>query len=470
MLRPVSYVDHPTESLGTPKDRGARPARARLRPVAPPGVRWGIELSATPCTIGRAPEDGTPPLLHGTVSRRHATVYWDPDRQAHLVEDLGSRHGTQVDGMAAGTGVALHDGAILRLGGAFLAYERASDLEVVDPVEVSREAVPGEAPPTAALRAQVARCAADPSPVLITGPTGTGKEWVAGELHRLSARRGPLVAVNCAALAPQLVESQLFGHVRGAFTGATESSDGLFRAAHGGTLLLDEIGELPLELQPKLLRVLQDGQVQPVGGTRAVTIEVRVIAATNRDVPSLVDSGRFRRDLHARLAKWEVAVPPLTARRGDLPMWVERLWRSWCAARGVERALPPLTAAAWAAVLDHPWPDNLRGIDRLVHELAARPVSDEPVERAELPPWLRDPASPSPASTPAVAPLAAAPPRPAEPAGRPPVPTREEFEAAWRELGGNIRGLARRYDRDRRQIYRWAEAYGLREGGTPDET
>ena len=457
MLAAVTSRDHPTESLAGPRDRGAEPVRARLRTIAPRGVRWVIDVLGTPLTLGRAPDDTTPPLIHGTVSRRHARITWDAARRAHVAEDLGSRHGTHVEGAPAGGGAVLGDGAILRLGGVFLAYEQAP--EEPDPPEVSRDRLPGEAPAIARLRAQVARAAPDPSPVLVVGATGTGKEWVAGELHRLSGRRGALVPVNCAALAPQLVESQLFGHVRGAFTGATTDAEGLFRAADGGTLFLDEIGELPRELQPKLLRVLQDGVVQPVGGTRPAPVDVRVIAATNVDVPAMVEAGRFRRDLHARLAKWELAVPPLAARRGDLPMWLERLWAGWCAARGVERAMPELAPAAMAAVLAHAWPDNLRGVDRLVHELASRSFPAE-IDATDLPTWL----------TPVD--MSARPERAPEggesKGARLPVPTREEFEAAWKELGGNIRALGKRLGRDRRQIYRWAEAYGLRPSGDDD--
>jgi DNA-binding NtrC family response regulator len=450
MLGDVTSRDHPTESLAGPRDRGTAPVRARLRTVAPRGVRWLLEVVGNPLTLGRAPDDATPPLVHGTVSRRHARISWDAERRAHVAEDLGSRHGTHVDGAPAGAGTVLGDGAILRLGGIFLAYERAP--EASDPVEVSKEQLPGEAPAIDVLRAQVARAAVDPSPALVIGATGTGKEWVAGELHRLSGRRGPLVAVNCAALAPQLVESQLFGHVKGAFTGATTDSDGLFRAAHGGTLLLDEIGELPLELQPKLLRVLQDGMVQPVGGTRAVPVEVRVVAATNRDVAAMVEAGRFRRDLHARLAKWELAVPSLSERRGDLPMWLERLWGQWCATRQVDRAMPELAPAAMAAVFAHPWPDNLRGLDRLVHDLASRTSAAE-VDAADLPSWLRSVRPEGGESK----------------GGKAPIPTREEFEAAWKELGGNVRALGKKLGRDRRQIYRWAEAYGLRTSGGDDD-
>jgi DNA-binding NtrC family response regulator len=339
-----------------------------------------------------------------------------------------------------------------------------------DIAAVDRDTLPGDSPAMSRLRGRVARAAPDPSPTLVTGDTGTGKEWVARELHRLSRRKGLLVAVNCATLTRELVESQLFGHVRGAFTGATGDADGLFRQADGGTLFLDEIGELPASLQPKLLRVVQDGIVQPVGSSRSITVDVRLVAATNRDLAASVEAGEFRRDLLARLSKWELRVPPLAARRGDVLAWFDRLWRAWHAERDGARPLPTFTPGAVAVILGAPWLDNLRGVDRFVHELAAsgRATIDTP----ELPDWLRA-ATPSAAGTPgaaATAPSApaahaapAVPAVPAAPAGaRPPVPSKEEFVAVWERLGGSVRAVAKHFGRDRRPIYRWLESHGLR--------
>jgi two-component system, NtrC family, response regulator GlrR len=305
--------------------------------------------------------------------------------------------------------------------------------------------------------------------VLLLGETGTGKEWIAGEIHRLSGRSGPLLAVNCAALSAQIIESQLFGHVRGAFTGATSDHKGLFRAADGGTLFLDEIGELPVDLQPKLLRTLQDGQVLAVGATRSAPVDVRVIGATNLDLHAAVEAGSFRRDLYARLAMWELAVPPLRVRRLDILSWIDRLHRAWQRARpGVAASLPALLPDAVEAILLHPWPDNLRGLDRLVHALAATSKPDGGIALADLPRWLRErrtPARESDAPVAGAAPVAAGAAAVAAPAtpesDRRPPPTREEFELAYAELGGNVRALARHFRRDRRQIYRWVAAYGL---------
>jgi DNA-binding NtrC family response regulator len=436
-----------------------RPRAAVLRVVYPRDLRWEHRFSAEPVTLGRQPDDGSPPLTHSTVSRRHAQVWWDVQGH-HAVRDAGSRHGTLLGASVIGQMPrVLADGDVLRLGDVFVMYEQPAD---EDGDGVDRETLPGASPAMARLRARVARAAADPSPVLVSGDTGTGKEWVAKELHRLSRRKGPLVAVNCATLTRELVESQLFGHVRGAFTGATGDADGLFRQADGGTLFLDEIGELPLSLQPKLLRVVQDGIVQPVGSSRTITVDVRLVAATNRDLAASVEAGEFRRDLLARLSKWELRLPALAERRGDLLDWVDRLWRAWHAERDDARPLPTFTPGAAAAILGAPWRDNLRGIDRLVHEIASQRATA--IDTPDLPEWLRasEPARAALASPGGPAPIApaAAPTSPG--AARPPVPTREEFVEVWERLGGSVRAVAKHFGRDRRQIYRWLESHGLR--------
>ena len=449
-------TDTNTASLEAPIVARVRPTVAALRVVHPPELGWRETIGAEPLTLGRQPDDGSAALAHATVSRRHAQVWWDV-RGQHVIRDLGSRHGTHADATAVGAEPqALVDGTIVRLGDVFLAYEVQRD----DASTVDRAMIPGEAGVVAALRSQLAHAAADPSAALIIGATGTGKEWVARELHRLSGRRGPLVAVNCATLSRELAESQLFGHVRGAFTGATGDHDGWFRQAQGGTLFLDELGELPVALQPKLLRVLEDGLVQAVGATRALAVDVRVVAATNRDLEAAVADGGFRRDLLARLSRWTLTLPPLTARRGDLLGWIARLWRAWHQQRG--QAVPPLTwtADAVARLLAAPWPDNLRGVDRLVHALAAAQCRQ--VDLRDLPTWVV--AAPTPTALPTALPTIAAPaatPIPGRDA-RLPVPSRDEFVAAFDQHGGSVRALARHFGRDRRQIYRWLTAHGLR--------
>ncbi|MCH5377696.1 MAG: sigma-54 dependent transcriptional regulator [Planctomycetes bacterium] len=198
-------------------------------------------------------------------------------------------------------------------------------------------------------------------PVLITGESGTGKEMVADLIHRWSARAaGPMVAANCASLPENLIESELFGHTRGAFTGASEARQGLFRAAHGGTLLLDEIGELPLPLQPKLLRALESGQISPVGSDRVIEVDTRLVAATNRNLDAEVAAGRFRDDLYYRINVVELALLPLRDRREDILPLTRRFAGEF--AGGPVRLSPEATNC----LLVYPWPGNVRELRNAV--------------------------------------------------------------------------------------------------------
>lgn len=205
------------------------------------------------------------------------------------------------------------------------------------------------------------------SPVLITGETGTGKELVARALHSRSGRRDmPFVAVNCGAISSGLMESELFGHVKGAFTGADRERQGLFSAANGGVLFLDEIGELPLDLQPKLLRVLQEGEILRVGETRPRQVDVRVLAATARDLRDEAAGGRFRDDLYYRLAVVEIDIPPLRERREDLQPLAERFLEQIASREG--RTVPRLLSDALAALQDYPWPGNVRELKNFLEK------------------------------------------------------------------------------------------------------
>ncbi len=230
---------------------------------------------------------------------------------------------------------------------------------------------------------QVRRVASADLPILLTGESGTGKELVAREVHRASDRSdGPFVAVNCAAIPADLLEAELFGHTRGAFTGAAKAREGRFRAAEGGTLLLDEIGDLPLELQPKLLRVLQERQVQPVGADAPVPVDVRIIASTHQELDALRAEGRFREDLYYRLAVLPLQVPPLRSRRAAIvPLF--RFFLS-AQARSAGRSLD-LSPGAAEELRRRPWPGNVRQLEnvaRRVALLAAGPA----VEIDDLPP------------------------------------------------------------------------------------
>jgi DNA-binding NtrC family response regulator len=223
----------------------------------------------------------------------------------------------------------------------------------------------GASPPMAHLRQTLGKLARADAAVLIGGESGTGKELVARAIHYGGDRAGkPFVAVNCGALVGALLESELFGHVRGAFTGADQAKQGLFVVADRGTLFLDEIAELPLELQPKLLRALEDGDIKPVGGTTSERVDVRVIAATHRDLPAEIAAGRFREDLYYRLNVLAIAVPPLRERADDIAA-LARYFVTRAAARN-HAARPELSAAALAWLERQPWPGNVRELENAI--------------------------------------------------------------------------------------------------------
>jgi two-component system nitrogen regulation response regulator GlnG len=236
------------------------------------------------------------------------------------------------------------------------------------------------------LRAVVTRArlvAPTRTPVLVTGESGTGKELLARALHELGpAPSGPLVTVNCGALPRELAESELFGHERGAFTGAGARRAGWFEEASGGTLVLDEIGELPPDLQPKLLRALETGRIRRVGGTGESAVRVRVVAMTLRNLLELAERGGFRPDLYHRLAGFELALPPLRRRRGDIPMLVERFLHELAPELGRRT----IDAAALARLEAHDWPGNVRELRNVVRRAAILTASHIDAAALELEP------------------------------------------------------------------------------------
>ncbi|APR77734.1 Nitrogen regulation protein NtrX [Minicystis rosea] len=234
----------------------------------------------------------------------------------------------------------------------------------------------GDSPPMRRLLDTVNRVAPRDITVLVRGETGTGKELVASLLHAQSGRAAhPLVRFNCAAIPAELAESELFGHARGAFTGATQTRRGYFADAHGGTLVLDEIGELPLPLQAKLLRALQEGEIQPVGAGRVEKVDVRVVACTNRDLAAEARAGRFREDLYYRLAVVELVVPPLREHRQDIPALAVELARRYAERFGIEgvRLAPALIELLRTA----DWPGNVRQLENAVARMVALTASPE---------------------------------------------------------------------------------------------
>src|SRR3990172_9323537 len=229
----------------------------------------------------------------------------------------------------------------------------------------------GNSTPMQRVKEIIAKVAGTDSPVLIEGESGTGKELVAAAIHRLSSRvKGPFVPVNCSAIPADLLESEFFGHVRGAFSGAVSDALGLFRGAHDGTIFLDEIAELSPALQVKLLRVLQEMLVRPVGSTKAYSVDVRVIAATNRDLDRTIAEGRFRQDLYYRLNVVRVSLPPLRARREDIPALVNHFMRRFN--RRFHRDVRGITPEALATLDTYDFPGNVRELENLIERAYAR--------------------------------------------------------------------------------------------------
>ena len=244
-----------------------------------------------------------------------------------------------------------------------------------------------------AMRAVVAlteRVALVDSPVLLTGESGSGKERIARLLHARSRRaRGPFIPVNCGALPESLLESELFGHVKGAFTGADRDHEGLFEAAASGTLLLDEVGEIPLPVQVKLLRVLQDREVRRVGSTKTRAVNVRIVAATNRDLDEMVRDKSFRKDLYYRLNVVSIEVPPLRERREDILPLAHEFVRRGC--RAYRCGPCSLSAEALDKLLEFPWPGNVRELEHAMERAVVLAEGKPKIAVADLPPEIRNP-------------------------------------------------------------------------------
>ena len=353
--------------------RHALVQRLRLRVEAGPDA--GREASSRGARLVIGSEDGADLVLtDGAVSRFHCEVVVDAGR-VHI-RDLGSRNGTNVDNVAVIDAV-LHPGAVIGIGRSRVRFDPGSD-HVRIPLSVDQRfgTMVGRSTAMRAVFALLERAAASDATVLVTGETGTGKEAAAESLHAASPRRdGPFIVVDCGSIPPTLLEAELFGHEKGSFTGATSARIGAFEAAAGGTIFLDEIGELAADLQPKLLRALERREVKRIGANEHVVVDVRVVAATHRDLRAEINAKRFRADLYYRLAVVEVTLPPLRDRPDDLPLIVERLL-----ARATPAQRAELTAPAFVAHLaSHRWPGNVRELRNYLDRCLALGVELAPV-------------------------------------------------------------------------------------------
>jgi sigma-54 dependent transcriptional regulator, acetoin dehydrogenase operon transcriptional activator AcoR len=390
----------------------------------------------------------------GWMSQRHARLTRQLGRW--VVEDLGSKNGVLVNGRRAELTV-LDDGDLVELGHTLFLFCAGRGPDEPLPADCRSDELAGDAPQLATFAAPLARRFADLGrvvaaalPVVIQGATGTGKELVARAAHELSGRAGAFVAVNCGALAPTLVESELFGYRKGAFSGAAEDRPGLVRSADRGTLFLDEIAELPASNQAALLRVLQEREVMPVGAARPIPVDLQLVAATQGDLAERVAAGTFREDLLARLSGFTVHLPRLAERREDLGMLISTLLARHAPAGSAVR----IEVEAARALFRHAWPHNVRELERslgVAFALAGGGV----IKPEHLAPGVRGEEASASASRPAKSAGQAG---PASDADR---LRRDELVILLREHGGNVSAVARASGKARTQIQRWVKRYGL---------
>ena len=336
------------------KGRAIRRFRVTVSGGPALGASWTEPLEK--CAIGSHPSNDLV-LDDPTVSRFHCELTVAGNRIR--VRDLGSRNGTLAEGIGI-VDATVPGGTLLALGHTQLKLEvDAGHAELATSERTQFGSLVGTSSVMREVFSQLERVAASDVTVLIEGETGTGKEGVAEAIHDASTRaKGPFVVVDCSAIPANLLESELFGHEAGAFTGATDRRIGVFEQASGGTVFLDEIGELPQDLQPKLLRALESREVRRVGGRQSIKCDLRIVAATNRDLRAEVNRATFRADLYFRLAVVKIALPPLRDRTGDMPLLVDHLLRRIGASPHAIASLstPDFMSALAAA----PWPGNVR--------------------------------------------------------------------------------------------------------------
>ncbi|HEX7843396.1 MAG TPA: sigma 54-interacting transcriptional regulator [Kofleriaceae bacterium] len=369
------------------------------------------------------------------TSRKHLSVRRQP--AGWEIADLGSKNGISVNGEPV-RAATLTDGDVIEVGGTLLMFREDGVLADDTDRDLAEEPDTPVAFRTVSLDLehrvhQLTRIARAGVPVLVRGETGTGKELIARAVHDASGRRGAFVPINCGALPRNLIESELFGHRRGAFSGANEERDGLVRRAHLGTLFLDEIAELPEESQVALLRVLQEGEVRPVGASDAVKVDVRIVAATHQDLQKRIADGRFRQDLYARLSGFELSLPPLRDRREDLGSLIAGI---------LPRSAPQseritLHRASARLLLRYGWPLNIRELEQGLRAAVAL-TDDGEIRPEHLPEAIRSYVPATLASL-----------RPEDRV------LRERVIELLREHGGNVTAVGRAMGKAPIQIRRW---------------
>jgi transcriptional regulator with GAF, ATPase, and Fis domain len=431
------------------------PSAGHLRVLTGESPHTAHTVDLKGLSIGRLGGDCDVMVDDVRMSRKHARI--ERSITGWRFQDLRSRNGFFVNGRGYGRGdrVPLPDGAVIRLGDTLMVF-RATPLPTDD--RVSSEVFPGASPAAGSVRRRIDALAAASGHVLILGETGTGKERVAKAIGDQRAPH-PFVVLNAAQLRPDLARSELFGHLRGAFTHAVGTKQGLVELAGEGALFLDEIGDLPLDVQPDLLRYLEDGSYRPLGAIELRHSHARVIAATNLDLDEAVRQGKFRRDLLARLraTNTPLELPPLRERREDILGWTRLFFRQL----GRDPGPQPWTAGALECLLLYPWDENLRYLTSVVNH-AATHAEAFPCAPEHLPPQVRNHRSVlragagAPIDDPTL-------PQPT-PQGQQPRqidPTRDEITEALRQTGGRMRPAAVLLNIDRRKLYRLCERFGI---------